>query len=73
MLDAAIVRQVWSVIVDLHGPEILYLPDAALMAFLLQQIARHIFLSNEEIGRLQSYLNAKLPLIRDMADGGAAI
>jgi hypothetical protein len=69
MLDATILRSVWSIIADLRNPDILYLSDAALIGVVLQQIAQRTLLNHEETGRLQTYLNTKLPLIRDMADG----
>ena len=66
-LDAAIIRFLWSV-VEKQASFISSLTDDAIKIWLVRQVRERIFLSPDEIDAINSYIRARLILIRDVAE-----
>ena len=69
-LDAAIIRFLWSV-VEKQAGFISGLNDEAIKIWLVRQVQDRIFLNPEEIEEINSYVRARLMLIRDIAESCA--
>lgn len=67
MLGSSTLRELWTVVEGVPCNDLLTLSDTALIAMLIQQVSRRVFLSGNEIGTLYEYLGSKTLLIRDMA------
>jgi hypothetical protein len=63
------IRQLWSLVETTQAPLILKLDDASLVQWLLRQFRTQQVIGSEESTILSSYIHAKLPLIRDLAEG----
>lgn len=69
-LDAAILRFLWSV-VEKQASFISRLNDDAISIWLVRQVRERIFLNPDEIEEMNSYILARLMLIRDVAESCA--
>ncbi|MBW4636082.1 MAG: HAMP domain-containing histidine kinase [Iphinoe sp. HA4291-MV1] len=67
LVNSSILHLTWSVIEDTPSSDLLTLTDTALIRLLLQQIARKILLSGEEVCALYDYIGSRMALIRDIA------
>jgi hypothetical protein len=68
MINASMLRLIWTLIEESHPEDLLDLSDTMLVKLLLQQVAEKILLSGEEIHALYGYVGSKVSLIRDMAE-----
>ncbi|MFM7428211.1 MAG: hypothetical protein ACKO7W_24970 [Elainella sp.] len=71
-MDSSTLRMVWNAVEETQDTDLSALPDTALVKLLLQRIARKALLNGEEVCMLYEYISARTPLIRDIADSGAA-
>ena len=62
-------RQLWAVIESTQVNTLLQFDDAALVQLLLKQFTAQQVLDAQETRSLNSYIQSKLPLIRDTAEG----
>lgn len=67
-MNISLLRQVWKVIEQTNLYELLSLNDTELIQRLLRQLEIKNRLSQEETLLVKGYLNAKLPLIKDLAE-----
>ncbi len=65
-MNTGTLRQLWTVIEETQTHKLQRLNDADLVKQLLSQLYTKQPLSTEETRAMQGYLNAKLPLIRDI-------
>lgn len=68
LINSSMLYLTWSVIEDTSSSELLSLTDTALIRLLLQEIARKMLLSGEEVCELYDYIGSRTTLIRDIAD-----
>ena len=61
-----LLRQLWSVIDDTHSHHILSLDDQSLVNWLMEQLCHQSPLDNVELLQLNRYIQAKIPLIREI-------
>jgi hypothetical protein len=69
MITAKMIKQIWAVIESTQVTTLLQFDDAALVQLLLQKLKSQQVLDRETDNSLNSYINSKLPLIRDTAEG----
>ena len=62
-----VMRQLWSLIEVTQTHILLSLDDASLVQWLAQQLGSQGFLNTENAKDCADYINARLPLIRDIA------
>lgn len=62
-------RQLWAVIEATQVNTLLQVDDSGLVQLLLKQLAARQPIDPQTIGSLNSYIQSKLPLIRDTAEG----
>lgn len=67
-MNPSILRLTWAAVEEIQSRDLLDLTDTALVRLILQQVARKILLSGEEVGALYDYISTRMPLIRDMAE-----
>lgn len=60
-------HQLWAVIESTQVNTLLQLDDLALVQWLLKQFTAQQAISEPEISSLNTYINSRLPLIRDIA------
>jgi hypothetical protein len=60
-------RQLWSLVEACHPPKLLQLSDRDLATWLFGQVVEIQPLNHREADCLDNYIQARLPLIRDMA------
>ncbi len=60
-------RQLWAVIESTHVSMLLQLDDMTLVQWLLKQFTAQQMLDAQETSSLNTYINSRLPLIRDTA------
>jgi muconolactone delta-isomerase len=65
-MNTGTLRQLWTVIEETQTHKLQRLNDADLVKQLLSQLHTKQPLSTEETRAMRGYLNAKLPLIRDI-------
>jgi hypothetical protein len=68
MINASMLRLMWTFIEESHPEDLLDLSDTMLVKLLLQEVAEKILLTGEEVQALYGYLGSKVSLIRDMAE-----
>ncbi|MEL6247858.1 MAG: hypothetical protein AAFQ61_11340 [Cyanobacteria bacterium J06626_23] len=68
-MDPTLLRQLWSVVEDSHSSLLLSLDDSNLVEWLLSQLAEQSSFDPVHMGSVSEYIRAKLPLIRDIAQG----
>ncbi|BAY21096.1 hypothetical protein NIES2100_08410 [Calothrix sp. NIES-2100] len=69
MITAKIMRQLWAVIESTNVSTLLQFDDVALVQLLLQQLKAKQGLDAQADNSLNTYIQSKLPLIRDTAEG----
>lgn len=60
-------RQLWAVIESTQVNTLLQLDDLTLVQWLLKQFTDQQVIDEQEVGSLNTYINSRLPLIRDTA------
>ena len=68
---AVTMRHVWSVIEETETKTILNLNDTDLIGQLLKQLENKKLLSSEQINEMSTYISARVPLLRDLAQSRA--
>jgi len=69
MINAKLMQQLWAIIESTHVNTLLQFDDAALIQLLLQQLAAKQHLDAKQDCGINTYIESKLPLIRDTAEG----
>ncbi|MBE9198946.1 MULTISPECIES: hypothetical protein [unclassified Nodularia (in: cyanobacteria)] len=69
MITAKMMQQIWAVIESTQVSTLLQFDDAALVQLLLQKFKSQQVLDIQTDSSLNSYIESKLPLIRDTAEG----
>ncbi|MFN6462758.1 MAG: hypothetical protein RMZ41_013050 [Nostoc sp. DedVER02] len=69
MVTAKMMQQLWAVIESTQVNTLLHFDDAALVQLLLQQVKAKQVIDAQADSSLNTYIKAKLPLIRDTAEG----
>ncbi|WP_414541883.1 MULTISPECIES: hypothetical protein [Nostocaceae] len=69
MITAKTIQQIWSVIESTQVSTLLQFDDAALVQLLLQKLKAQQPLETHTDKSLNTYIESKLPLIRDTAEG----
>ena len=67
-MTTVMLRQLWSLVDETQVALLLNLDDTSLVQWLLRQFRVQQPLNSEETTILSSYIQSKLPLIRDLAD-----
>ncbi len=67
MITAAMMQQLWAIIESTQVSILLQFEDSALVDLLLKQVVTEQAIDNQAMGGLDTYIQAKLPLIRDIA------
>jgi hypothetical protein len=68
LIDPSILRLLWSIAASIHYQDLLNLPDAELSQRIIQEVGCRLPLDAEQCGNLNTYLSAKIMLIRDLAE-----
>ncbi|NJN30589.1 MAG: hypothetical protein HC824_09280 [Synechococcales cyanobacterium RM1_1_8] len=66
-MNPAHLRHFWSLVEACHAPKLLQLDDQALYRWLLGQLAENPQLEGIEVDSMGQYIQARLPLVRDLA------
>ena len=69
MITAKMMQQIWAVIESTQVSTLLQFDDAALIQLLLQKFKSQQVLDIQTDSSLNSYIESKLPLISDTAEG----
>jgi hypothetical protein len=69
MITTKLMRQLWAVIESTQVSTLLQFDDAALVQLLLQQLTAKQGLDMQTDNSINTYIESKLPLIRDTAEG----
>lgn len=69
MITAKMMQQVWAVIESTQVSTLLQFDDKALVQLLLQQLKVKQGIDTQSDNSLDTYIQSKLPLIRDTAEG----
>ncbi len=69
MISAKMMQQVWAIIESTQVSTLLQFDDAALIQLLLQKFKSQQVLDIQTDSNLNTYIESKLPLIRDTAEG----
>ncbi|HAE06621.1 MAG TPA: hypothetical protein DCG18_07720 [Richelia sp.] len=70
-INSYTLRQLWAVIEENETSTLLKFGDAELVEQLLGQLQNKIVMSREEVNTINNYLNSKVSLIRDLAEGNS--
>jgi len=73
MMTPKMMRQFWALVESTQVSTLLQFDDSDLVQLLGQQFADRQHLDDQLSGSLNSYIQAKLPLIRDTAEGRKAL
>ncbi len=68
MITAKMMQQLWAVIESTQVTTLLHFDDSALVQLLLNQFASHETMDAQVKISLNSYIESRLPLIRDIAE-----
>ncbi|NER36629.1 MAG: hypothetical protein F6J93_22030 [Oscillatoria sp. SIO1A7] len=68
-MSPLMLRELWSLIEKTQVKTLLTLDDVSLVQSLSKQFQQNKALKSDEIDMLRAYLQSKLSLIRDMAEG----
>lgn len=68
LIDPSILRLLWSIASSIHYKDLLNLPDAELSQHIIQEVNCRLPLDAEQCGNINTYLNSKIMLIRDLAE-----
>jgi hypothetical protein len=69
MIPAKTIQQIWNVIESTQVSTLLQFEDAALVQLLLQKLNAQQPLDTNTDSSVNTYIQSKLPLIRDTAEG----
>ncbi|GAX34184.1 hypothetical protein [Nodularia sp. NIES-3585] len=69
MITAKMMQQIWAVIESTQVSTLLQFDDAALVQLLLQKFKSQQVVDIHTDSSLNTYIESKLPLIRDTAEG----
>ena len=72
MPSASTLRQLWLIIEHLHTNTLLDLNDWELARKIEAEMIQEAYLSSSEIHQVKSYIQSRIPLIRDSAESRAA-
>jgi len=72
-MSPILLRQLWMLIETSQPPMLLSLDDTALVQWLMWQLNSQRLLNTEETNLFSSYIQSRLPLIRDMAHNRLAV
>jgi len=67
-MSTTIMRQLWSIVEAAQVLTLLQLDDASLVQWLVKQTSKHVLLDSGEANNLADYIQARLNLIRDIAE-----
>lgn len=67
MPNPSLLRQFWKAVSEISYSTLLSLPDLDLSQVIIQKVKDQVILNSEEAQDLDSYLNSRLLLIRDLA------
>ena len=70
-MNSSTLRQLWALVEETHNTTLLKFGDAELVQQLLGQLQNKMILSGEELNTMNTYLNSKVSLIRDLAQAGS--
>lgn len=73
MITPKMLRQLWTLIESTQVSTLLQFDDTALVQWLLKQFTAEQALDAQAVGNLKIYINSRLPLIRDTAEGRNSI
>lgn len=62
-------RQLWALVETTQSNILLSLDDSSLVQWLLRQVRSERSLDHHELDALSAYIQSRLPLIRDVAQG----
>ncbi len=68
-----LLRQIWSLVETTQTQVLLNLDDETLVQWLLRQLKTQRSLDSQETDLLSTYLQSRLPLIRDLAQSRRAL
>ncbi|GAB4319292.1 MAG: hypothetical protein OHK0047_01340 [Leptolyngbyaceae cyanobacterium] len=68
-----LLRQIWSLVEATQTQVLLNLDDETLVQWLLRQLKTQRSLDSQETDLLNTYLQSRLPLIRDLAQSRRAL
>lgn len=68
-----LLRQIWSLVEATQTQVLLNLDDETLVQWLLRQLKAQRSLDSQETDLLNTYLQSRLPLIRDLAQSRRAL
>jgi succinate dehydrogenase flavin-adding protein (antitoxin of CptAB toxin-antitoxin module) len=68
-----LLRQIWSLVEATQTQVLLNLDDETLVQWLLRQLKARRSLDSQETDLLNTYLQSRLPLIRDLAQSRRAL
>ncbi|MGQ9871179.1 hypothetical protein [Leptodesmis sp.] len=68
-----LLRQIWSLVEATQTQVLLNLDDETLVQWLLRQLKSQRSLDSQETDLLNTYLQSRLPLIRDLAQSRRAL
>ncbi len=68
-----LLRQIWSLVETTQTQVLLNLDDETLVQWLLRQLKSQRSLDSQETDLLNTYLQSRLPLIRDLAQSRRAL
>lgn len=69
MLNSSTLRQIWLIIERTQTRILLELSDQELVRRLQEQLEAQISISDSELFAARNYIQSKVPLIRDFAEG----
>jgi hypothetical protein len=67
-MNSTTLRLLWSTIEGMQNDIISDLSDNKLTSYIVEQLQQQILLSSQERNKVESYLNTKTMLIRDLAE-----
>jgi succinate dehydrogenase flavin-adding protein (antitoxin of CptAB toxin-antitoxin module) len=68
-MNPQLLRHLWSLVDRSHSSQLLAMDDNGLVHWLLEQFTVQQPIDQAETDQLSQYIRAKLPLIRDLAQG----
>ncbi|HEY9909317.1 MAG TPA: hypothetical protein V6D18_17140 [Thermosynechococcaceae cyanobacterium] len=66
-MSVTLLRQVWGIVEETQAKVLLKLDDTDLVEQLLSQLSSRSTLSTEEVTHVQTYIDSRISLIRDLA------
>jgi succinate dehydrogenase flavin-adding protein (antitoxin of CptAB toxin-antitoxin module) len=69
MVTPTMMRQLWALVESTQANTLLHVDDSALVHWLLKQLMAQQQIDSQAASSLSTYIQTKLPLIRDTAEG----